>query len=69
MMAACVWLPLAAQTETHLHFVMEFCDGGELYGLLNAQPKKRLKESHVRFYVAEVRAAAFSTQVVAKLLN
>uniref|UniRef100_A0A126WXD7 non-specific serine/threonine protein kinase n=1 Tax=Brachiomonas submarina TaxID=327064 RepID=A0A126WXD7_9CHLO len=42
------------QTDTHLHFVMEFCDGGELYGLLNSQPKKRLKESHVRFYVAEV---------------
>ena len=32
------------QTDTHLHFVMEFCDGGELYGLLNSQPKKRLKE-------------------------
>jgi serine/threonine protein kinase len=45
------------QTETHLHFIMEFCDGGELYGLLNAQPKKRLKEAHVRFYVAEVLLA------------
>ena len=45
------------QTETHLHFVMEFCDGGELYGLLNSQPKKRLKEAHVRFYVAEVLLA------------
>eukprot|EP00967_Tisochrysis_lutea_P090779 scaffold130016_cov21-Tisochrysis_lutea.AAC.2 len=41
------------QTETHLHFVMEYCDGGELYGLLNSQPKKRLREAHVRFYVAE----------------
>lgn len=45
------------QTETHLHFVMEFCDGGELYGLLNSQPKKRLKEAHVRFYAAEVLLA------------
>jgi len=45
------------QTDTHLHFVMEFCDGGELYGLLNAQPKKRLKEAHVRFYVGEVLLA------------
>lgn len=45
------------QTDTHLHFVMEFCDGGELYGLLNSQPKKRLKEAHVRFYVAEVLLA------------
>ena len=38
----------AIQTDTHLHFVMEYCEGGELYGLLNAQPKKRLKEAHVR---------------------
>ncbi|GFH17457.1 putative LOV domain-containing protein [Haematococcus lacustris] len=45
------------QTDTHLHFVMEFCDGGELYGLLNSQPKKRLREAHVRFYVAEVLLA------------
>nr|AML77131.1 putative LOV domain-containing protein [Hafniomonas reticulata] len=45
------------QTESHLHFVMEYCDGGELYGLLNAQPKKRLKEAHVQFYAAEVLLA------------
>ncbi|GLC37022.1 hypothetical protein PLESTB_001400700 [Pleodorina starrii] len=45
------------QTETHLHFVMEYCDGGELYGLLNSQPKKRLKEDHVKFYAAEVLLA------------
>ncbi len=31
--------------------------GGELYGLLNSQPKKRLKEDHVRFYAAEVLLA------------
>jgi serine/threonine protein kinase len=36
------------QTDSHLHFVMEYCEGGELYGLLNAQPRKRLKEAHVR---------------------
>jgi len=47
----------AIQTDTHLHFVMEYCEGGELYGLLNAQPKKRLKEAHVRFYAAEVLLA------------
>ncbi|MEW5309471.1 MAG: hypothetical protein WDW38_001359 [Sanguina aurantia] len=45
------------QTDTHLHFVMEYCDGGELYGLLNSQPKKRLKEAHVLFYAAEVLLA------------
>lgn len=42
------------QTGTHLHFLMEYCEGGELYGLLTTQPAKRLKEAHMRFYVAEV---------------
>ncbi|KAK9844935.1 hypothetical protein WJX74_008864 [Apatococcus lobatus] len=45
------------QTPTHLHFIMEFCEGGELYGYLTAQPHKRLKESHMRFYAAEVLIA------------
>lgn len=45
------------QTGTHLHFLMEYCEGGELYGLLTTQPTKRLKESHMRFYVAEVLLA------------
>ncbi len=36
------------QTDSHLHFVMQYCEGGELYGLLNAQPRKRLREAHVR---------------------
>lgn len=45
------------QTPNHLHFVMETCEGGELYGLLNAQPNQRLKESHVRHYAAEVLLA------------
>ncbi len=45
------------QTDTHLHFIMEYCDGGELYGLLSAQPRKRIKESHARFYAAEVLLA------------
>ena len=46
------------QTNTHLHFLMEYCEGGELYGLLTTQPAKRLKESHMRFYVAEVHIVA-----------
>uniref|UniRef100_A0A126X039 non-specific serine/threonine protein kinase n=1 Tax=Trebouxia arboricola TaxID=53268 RepID=A0A126X039_9CHLO len=45
------------QTGTHLHFLMEYCEGGELYGLLTTQPTKRLKEAHMRFYVAEVLLA------------
>lgn len=47
------------QTGTHLHFLMEYCEGGELYGLLTTQPTKRLKEAHMRFYVAEVPLPAF----------
>lgn len=46
--------PPAIQTSTHLHFVLEYCEGGELYGLLNSIGKKRLKEAHVMFYAAEV---------------
>nr|AML77886.1 putative LOV domain-containing protein [Eremosphaera viridis] len=42
------------QTDTHLHFLLEYCSGGELYSLLSAQPKKRFKEAVVRFYGAEV---------------
>lgn len=45
------------QTDSHLHFVLEYCSGGELYGLLNAQPGKRLPEEAVRFYAAEVLLA------------
>ncbi|KAK9865513.1 hypothetical protein WJX84_001549 [Apatococcus fuscideae] len=45
------------QTPTHLHFIMEYCEGGELYGYLTSQPHKRLKESHMRFYAAEVLLA------------
>ena len=45
------------QTDSHLHFVLEYCSGGELYGLLNAQPGNRLPEEAVRFYAAEVLLA------------
>lgn len=45
------------QTDSHLHFVMEYCRGGELYSLLTSQPKKRFRESVVRFYAAEVLLA------------
>lgn len=44
-------------TKTHLHFLMEFCYGGELYALLTSQPGKRFPEGHVQFYGAEVLAA------------
>jgi PAS domain S-box-containing protein len=45
------------QTDTHLHFVLEYCSGGELYGLMNSMPGKRLPEDWVKFYAAEVLLA------------
>lgn len=37
--------------------MLQYCGGGELYGLLMSQPNKRLLESHMRFYVAEILLA------------
>eukprot|EP01026_Neomeris_dumetosa_P039897 TRINITY_DN3287_c0_g1_i8.p1 TRINITY_DN3287_c0_g1~~TRINITY_DN3287_c0_g1_i8.p1 ORF type:complete len:630 (+),score=89.98 TRINITY_DN3287_c0_g1_i8:172-2061(+) len=42
------------QTDTHLHFMLEYCDGGELYGLLNSQPQKHFSETQVVFYSSEI---------------
>lgn len=42
------------QTADRLCFVMEYCAGGEFFRVLQRQPKRRLKESAVRFYAAEV---------------
>lgn len=42
------------QTTQHLCFVMEYCAGGEFFRVLQKQPRRRLKESAVRFYAAEV---------------
>ncbi len=35
----CPVLLCLSAADTHLHFLLEFCSGGELYALLNAQPK------------------------------
>lgn len=45
------------KTDTHLHFVLEYCPGGELYGLMKRMPNKCLPESWVKFYAAEVLLA------------
>ncbi len=45
------------KTDTHLHFVLEYCSGGELYALMNRMPQKRLPEAWVKFYAAEVLLA------------
>lgn len=42
------------QTNVHLCFVMEYCAGGEFFRVLQKQPRRRLRETAVRFYAAEV---------------
>uniref|UniRef100_A0A7N0ZTD3 non-specific serine/threonine protein kinase n=1 Tax=Kalanchoe fedtschenkoi TaxID=63787 RepID=A0A7N0ZTD3_KALFE len=45
------------QTKTHICLVTDYCPGGELFVLLDKQPKKVLKEDAVRFYASEVLIA------------
>ena len=45
------------QTSTHVYFLMEYCEGGELYDFLQKVPNKRLSEQATRFYAAEVLVA------------
>ncbi|CAM8904872.1 unnamed protein product [Rhodiola kirilowii] len=42
------------RTKTHICLVTDYCPGGELFVLLDKQPKKILKEDAVRFYASEV---------------
>nr|AML78985.1 putative LOV domain-containing protein [Dendropemon caribaeus] len=45
------------QTKTHICLITDFCPGGELFVLLDKQPKKVLREDSVKFYAAEVVVA------------
>lgn len=42
------------QTQTHICLVTDFCPGGELFLLLERQPRKVFTEDVVRFFAAEV---------------
>uniref|UniRef100_A0A126X2W0 non-specific serine/threonine protein kinase n=1 Tax=Neckera douglasii TaxID=140378 RepID=A0A126X2W0_9BRYO len=42
------------QTQTHICLITDFCPGGELFLLLERQPRKVFTEDAVRFYAAEV---------------
>uniref|UniRef100_A0A7S0ZAT7 non-specific serine/threonine protein kinase n=1 Tax=Timspurckia oligopyrenoides TaxID=708627 RepID=A0A7S0ZAT7_9RHOD len=42
------------QTSKKLHFLMDYCEGGEFFRVLQKQPGKRLTEDAARFYAAEV---------------
>ncbi|KAK7257749.1 hypothetical protein RIF29_31961 [Crotalaria pallida] len=45
------------QTKTHVCLITDYCNGGELFLLLDRQPAKVLKEDAARFYAAEVVVA------------
>lgn len=42
------------QTQTHICLISDFCLGGELFLLLERQPRKVFTEDVVRFYAAEI---------------
>nr|AML79528.1 putative LOV domain-containing protein [Penium exiguum] len=45
------------QTATHVCLITEFCEGGELYGVLEKQKGKRFPEPVAKFFAAEVLLA------------
>nr|AML77217.1 putative LOV domain-containing protein [Syntrichia princeps] len=45
------------QTKTHICLITDFCPGGELFLLLERQPRKVFTEDVVRFFAAEVVVA------------
>jgi serine/threonine protein kinase len=52
-----VKLYAAFQTERDLNFVLEYCQGGELFYHLQQQQQQKFDERATRFYAAEVLAA------------
>lgn len=40
--------------QRNIYFLLELCDGGDLYALVKRQEGQRLNEKHTRFYVAGV---------------
>nr|AML76648.1 putative LOV domain-containing protein [Lupinus polyphyllus] len=42
------------ETSTHVCLITDFCQGGELFALLDKQPMKIFNEDSARFYAAEV---------------
>ncbi len=50
------WLADGAnvQTPTHVCLITDFCPGGELFLLLERQPRKVFSEDVARFFAAEI---------------
>ncbi len=42
------------QTQTHICLITDFCPGGELFLLLERQPRKVFSEEIARFFAAEI---------------
>ncbi len=45
------------QTPTHVCLITDFCPGGELFLLLERQPRKVFSEDVARFFAAEIVVA------------
>lgn len=45
------------QTNEKLYYILEHCPGGDLFNLMDSQPKQRFQEVAARFYLAEVAVA------------
>ncbi|KAL7722549.1 non-specific serine/threonine protein kinase [Entamoeba marina] len=45
------------ETDFYYYFVLTYCGGGDLYGLLSKQPGKCLREIAAKFYIAEILTA------------
>lgn len=46
-----------SQTQTHICLITDFCPGGELFLLLERQPRKVFTEEVARFFAAEIVVA------------
>lgn len=44
-----LWNMINLQTKTHVCLITDYCPGGELFLLLDQQPKKVIKEDAVRY--------------------
>lgn len=55
------------QTKTHICLITDYCPGGELFLLLDRQPRKVLKEDAVRYFYLHCRVKTYLFQ--SKLLE
>jgi PAS domain S-box-containing protein len=42
------------QTDTHIHFIMEYCNNGQLYELMSLQSNKRFSEKQCKFFASQI---------------